>query len=362
MYCGTSDLARKAPCIVLVIMAFCAGGCRESKEEKAAREMKEALEQAFPGLAEANQREEEMTAWRDRYGIGDKEWDELVDNWAYRTGYEGFSSSEAFWEVAKSSTPEELRSQFPPRSDSEWFSADLSRLRLQRDFSQDFALFSEQGDRPWKLRILVTLETIPDEPITRLQGLLRIAAPDGTELHSEMIDHRPDLSFVDFTAYSCEWEYDDANPKHRTLRHSDGLQAKFEVRHVTFADGRVQEFGSSPVGGPTPSPAMPVTPPPTPPSPTVPATAPPPATAQPPRLDYPNLTIGNVYQVSRATPLYEQQNGTSGSQLPPNSYFRVAGQQGTWYVATVSDGVQDYTVWVDAASLNGQTVTYTPSP
>lgn len=222
---------------IAALLSGCSGQAANEKElkEKQIRELREEVAGVF-GTKWILEKED----WCERHSVSDQEYDTLVKNWQNRTSYDGFSPSEAFWEVAKNSTPERLSKEFPALTDKEWFTAEIpTSIFNWRKFERPFSFGEEE---PYKLSIWVRIRTVPNKPISRLQGLLSIKGPGGEELHSEMIDDQSDVSFQDSTVYQCEWNYDDNNPKHRTLRFSDGLSAHFDVRQVTFADGQTMKF------------------------------------------------------------------------------------------------------------------------
>ncbi len=83
------------------------------------------------------------------------------------------------------------------------------------------------------------------------------------------------------------------------------------------------------------------------------------ATAQ---LDYPNLSSGAIYSVSRQTEMSTDPEGLFGpkQRLLPSGVFRVEGREKNagflWYRISVSNGADDYTMYLKAKDLNRQRV------
>lgn len=73
------------------------------------------------------------------------------------------------------------------------------------------------------------------------------------------------------------------------------------------------------------------------------------------------LKMGTVYQTSVAVPLATQAEGNASETLPSNGYFRATSDHPDgWYEVTVSDGSSDYTRWLDAKKLDGQSLRECP--
>jgi len=84
------------------------------------------------------------------------------------------------------------------------------------------------------------------------------------------------------------------------------------------------------------------------------------------RPEFPLLVTGEVYQVERATSLASEYLGEPTQTLPEGGYLRVGecNLEGLtpWYIVYVSDGIQTYPMWIDAAWLKNQRLIRVPSP
>ena len=232
--------------VVMALAALALIGPGESREARRVREFRDVMVEVFPGVAEVTRMATEKAKWQKQYGVSEEEYSKLMDNWEIRTNFQhdGTSPSLAFWEDVKDLTPEEICTQFPSLTDREWFRAELDTSALfdWRNFDLAYSLLEGDSAMLYNLQIQVPIRTVPNKPIAYLRGLLTIYGPEGEELHAEIIDHRPDMSFVDLTFYYCNWRYDDSNPKHRTLRHSNELTATFDVSCATFANGQTSNM------------------------------------------------------------------------------------------------------------------------
>ena len=90
-----------------------------------------------------------------------------------------------------------------------------------------------------------------------------------------------------------------------------------------------------------------------------------------PFIDPNELEIGATYQVSRETPLMPSPNPDDplaalddALKMYPGGYFTVISSQDVngnlWYNVVVSDGTQDWTMWINAAALYGQDLKKAP--
>ena len=90
-----------------------------------------------------------------------------------------------------------------------------------------------------------------------------------------------------------------------------------------------------------------------------------------PQIDYPDLSRGRYYTVSARTALQSALPSATGEgprveHLPAQGIFQVIDRRavgaGLWYRVLVSNGIEDYAMYLDAAALNGQDVTLVARP
>ena len=94
-------------------------------------------------------------------------------------------------------------------------------------------------------------------------------------------------------------------------------------------------------------------------------------TPQPPRIDYPDLARGRYYKASANTAIQSALPGDDAATprvevLPANGIFQVIDRRPVkdllWYRVLVSNGKDDYAMYLDAADLNGQDVRLVEPP
>ncbi len=204
---------------------------------KAGEAFQEGLQNAFRGKPVSAP----VTDWRKQHNLSEKDGDRLYQQWLHRTGKESGAVDE-FWAMALKSTPAEIERLFPALQRKEWYAASVNKQSSSwRNFDSD--LFIRSGDeRTHRLTLLVNLRVEPNRIVKSVAGELTFSSGKQV-LVSVPIVHEPDVSFEDRTYYRFKIDpYDDSNPVHRKLRFDDGIQVRFAVTRVEFADGTTQSF------------------------------------------------------------------------------------------------------------------------
>lgn len=82
-----------------------------------------------------------------------------------------------------------------------------------------------------------------------------------------------------------------------------------------------------------------------------------------PQAERVSLKTGMVYQSSVAVVLASEDKGGVSQTLPPNGYFQVLGAQPDgWYQVVVSDGANNWTMWLDGTTLTMGNLRESPPP
>ncbi len=191
----------------------------------------------FPGASEMAERAAAQIKWKKTYKVSDKQWDEMIANYAARKLPKSVTSID-WWEEAKDKAPGELTKLYPPLQPKEWYRAEWTG-----GFSGHRELDFSFTDRSQKLKVTVMIRTEPQVPIKELEGHLAILK-DGKIIYEAQLTEKPDVSFIDNHYVFLSIPYDDNNPNHRTLRFAKDseLTPVFTVRRVVLADGTEKTF------------------------------------------------------------------------------------------------------------------------
>jgi hypothetical protein len=82
-----------------------------------------------------------------------------------------------------------------------------------------------------------------------------------------------------------------------------------------------------------------------------------------PQAERVSLKTGMVYQSGVAVALASEVKGSVSQTLPPNGYFEVvSAQPDGWYQVVVSDGSNNWTMWLDGTTLTMGNLRESPQP